>query len=288
MKHDRISSFKTTFYLLTIFGSLILFFQSSSQDMKFYPKGNPDKWNVEITPFLVLPWVSGEVQSKRLSEDFGIDPAGFVESLNGTLMMDVAVTKGKFFASAGYIYNYNSIEKIIWTSEDHKRTITAEPSLQRHILDIDAGMRFRLGNKFILDPLIGVRYTHYYLFGEVDGILNTTELDEKENIWDPVIGLAVHYYPHPRVPIELKVDCGGFGLGSSFTWSAWFNSGYSVSPVVDLIAGFAVLSNKYENETATGNAYGMTSTTYGFDLGARFSIPGRGKDPSVFKKFEKE
>jgi hypothetical protein len=273
--------------IFTTFLILALGFLTQSQDIKYYPKGNPDKWDVEITPFLVLPWVSGEVQSKRLSEDFGIDPTGFVESLNGTLMMDVAVSKGKFFASAGYIYNYNSVEKIIFTTGDNK-TIVAEPSLKRHILDVNAGMRFRLGGKFILDPLLGVRYTHYYLFGEVDGILNTKELDEKESFFDPVIGLHAHYYPHPRVPIELKVDCGGFGVGSKFTWSAWFNSGYSVSPAVDLIAGFAVLSNNYENETETGNTYGMTSTTYGFDLGARFYIPGRGKDPSVFKKFIKK
>jgi hypothetical protein len=258
--------------------------QSFSQDLRFYPKGNPEKWNVEITPFLVLPWVSGEVQSERLSEEFGIDPVGFIESLNGMLMMDLAVSKGKFFASAGYIYNYNEIEKILWTNEEGTKTITAEPSLQRHILDVDGGMRFRFGEKFILDPFIGIRYTHYYLFGQVDGIINTTELDEKEDFVDPVLGVHFHYYPHPRVPIELKADFGGFGVGSEFTWSAWFNTGYSVSPSVDILVGFAALSNRYESETKTGSKFGMTSITYGIDLGVRIFIPARGKDTALFKK----
>jgi hypothetical protein len=39
-----------------------LTFQSHSQDLKYDPKGNPDKWNVNITPFFILPWVSGNVQ----------------------------------------------------------------------------------------------------------------------------------------------------------------------------------------------------------------------------------
>ena len=256
--------------------------------MKYDPKGNPEKWNVEITPFLVLPFVSGEIQSELLSEEFGIDPADFLTSLHGTFMMDLAVSKGKFFASAGYIYNYNGIEKILWTSGNENQTITAQPDLQRHILDVSAGMRFRLGDKFILDPYAGFRYTYYHLFGEIEGSVNVREIDEHEDFWDPILGLHAHYYPHPRIPIELKADFGGFGAGSEFTWSTWLNSGYSVSPAVDLIAGFAALSNKYESETRSGRTYGMTSITYGFDMGVRIYLPKRFKDPSVFRKAKQE
>ncbi len=39
------------------------------QTSAYYPKGDPDKWNVEITPFLWLPAVSGEVGSMLLSEN---------------------------------------------------------------------------------------------------------------------------------------------------------------------------------------------------------------------------
>ncbi|HNS18622.1 MAG TPA: hypothetical protein PKI34_12460 [Bacteroidales bacterium] len=261
---------------------------SQSQEMNYDPKGNPDKWNVEITPFLVLPYVSGEVQSELLSEEFGIDPADFLTSLGGTFMMDLALSKGKFFASAGYIYNYNGVEKILWSSENGKHYFTAKPELQRHILDVSAGMRLRLGDKFILDPFAGFRYTYYHLFGEMEGNIAIIEIDEHKDFWDPVLGMQAHYYPHPRVPVELRVDFGGFGAGSEFIWSTWFNSGYTVSPVVDLIAGFAALSNKYESETGSGRTYGMTSITYGFDLGVRFCIPSRGKDPDVFKKAKPE
>jgi hypothetical protein len=262
--------------------------QSHCQDMKYDPKGNPEKWNFNITPFLILPWVSGNVQSEMLSEDFGIDPADFITSLNGTFMINAELSKGKFFAAPSYIFNYNEVEKILWTSNNGNQSIVVQPEYQRHILEVIAGMRFRLGSKFMLDPYAGFRYTHYRLFGEVEGIANTNEIDEKVDFWDPVLGFKAHFYPIPRIPVELKADIGGFGVGSKLTWSAWLNSGYAVSPTVDLIAGFGALSNEYESETASGRTFGMTSLTYGITVGARFYIPGRGKDPVVFRKFKEK
>lgn len=262
--------------------------QSHCQDNKYDPKGNPDQWNFNITPFLILPWVNGKVQSEMLSQDFGIDPADFINSLNGTFMINTELSKGRFFVAPSYIYLHNEVAKILWTSRNGNQTITAEPALQKHILELIAGMRFRLGTKFMLDPYLGFRYTMYHLFGSIQGIANTHEIDENVDFWDPLVGFRAHLYLHPRIPIELKADIGGFGVGSKLTWSAWFNTGYTVSPAVDLLVGFAALSNQYESETASGRTYGMTSLTYGISIGARFFIPSRAKDPGVFKKFSKK
>jgi hypothetical protein len=284
-------NFRNSFhYKVTVLSLLMVFFQGSylysqGQDLKFAPKGNPDKWNFNITPFFILPWVNGNVQSELLSKEFGITPSDFITTLNGTFMIDAELSKGKFFAAPSYIFNYNEVSKVIWTSENGNQTITAQPGYQRHILEVIAGMRFRLGAKFILDPCMGFRYTHYRLFGEVEGIANVSELDEKVDFWDPVLGFKAHFYPIPRLPVELKTDVGGFGVGSKLTWSVWLNSGYTVAPAVDIIAGFGALSYKYENETNPGRDYGMTSITYGVTFGARFYIPSRVKDPLVFLKF---
>ncbi|MGB3075128.1 MAG: hypothetical protein WBB36_07395, partial [Chitinophagales bacterium] len=69
---------------------------------------------------------------------------------------------------------------------------------------------------------------------------------------------------------------------------AILNAGYTVSPTIDLMIGFAVLENQYENESSLGNKYGLTSTTYGLDFGVRVYIPSRAKDATVFKKFKTE
>jgi hypothetical protein len=66
------------------------------------------------------------------------------------------------------------------------------------------------------------------------------------------------------------------------------NSGYTLSPGVDLLAGLAFLSNEYSAETNSGKPFGMNSLIYGFDIGVRFYIPGRIRDESVFRKAGKE
>lgn len=259
-------------------------FPSFSQELKYDPKGNPEKWNVELTPFFILPNVDGNIQSQFLSDEFGIGTADFISSLNGTFMMSAEVSKKKFFASPAYIYTYNEIDKTVWTAEDGIPSFTVNPSLKKNILEMKAGMRLRLTDQFILDPYTGFRYTSYHLFGPVDGVLNSGEIDEHADFWDPIIGFQAHFYPHPRVPVELRADIGGSGVGSEFTWSSLLNIGYSISPAVDFLAGFAALSNKYQSETSLGNPFEMTSTTYGFDAGVRVYIPARFKDPAVFKK----
>lgn len=264
------------------------FLHAYSQDVKYDPKGNPEKWNVEITPFLILPWVSGDIQSQKLSQEFGIGPSGFINTLNFTFMIQAEVSKDKFFAASSYLYNYNEVEKVIWISGGGNQSITFNPKYQRHIFELIAGMRLRLASQFYMDPYAGFRYTHYRLFGTLETITDTGKIEEQADFWDPVIGFRAHYYPHPRVPVELKADIGGFGAGSDLTWSLWVNSGYTISPTVDIIGGFGSLYNRYKFETGSGFDWKIESLTYGMTFGVRIYLPKRYKDPAVFKKAKQE
>ena len=273
-----------TAVIAIIFALPVIPFHSQGQNQKYYPKGNPDKWNCSLTPFLLAPIIDGHVQSKNLSEDFGIGTADFLKTLHGTFMMAAEVSKGKFFAAPLYIYTYNEIEKTIWTTDNGFSSVSANPSMKKSIFELKSGMRLRLNENLIVDPYVGFRYTYYYIFGSVNGIKNYSEINEKEYFFDPIFGIQAHYYFNPRFPIEFRADCGGFGVGSKFTWSVNLNGGYTVSPTTDLLIGFAALENQYENETSSGNAYGMTSLIYGINFGARFYLPQRFKDPLIFKK----
>ena len=209
-----------------------------------------------------------------------------VALLTTRVTKDSQRTQGKFFTAPSYIYNYNEVEQVLWTSENENQSIIFNPEYQRHIFELISGMKFRLASQFYLDPYLGFRYTHYRLFGSVEGISNTNEIDEKADFWDPVIGFKAHYFPYPRVPIELKADIGGFGAGSELIWSAWINSGYTVSPTVDIIGGFGSFYNRYELENSSGSQWGLESLTYGITMGARIYLPKRAQDPGTFNKFK--
>ena len=82
----------------------------------------------------------------------------------------------------------------------------------------------------------------------------------------------------------LKIDVGGFGVGSVFSWTAALNSGYTLSPSFDLLAGFSAYGTVFEKENALGNTIGLNMIMYCFDLGVKYHIPNRVKDKAVFKK----
>ena len=61
---------------LLLIVSLVFLLGSSTisigQRSAYLPKGDPSKWNVEITPYVWLPVISGEISSIRLSEEFNV------------------------------------------------------------------------------------------------------------------------------------------------------------------------------------------------------------------------
>ena len=156
--------------------------------------------------------------------------------------------------------------------------------MKMNIIEVISGGRFRVNDYLIFDPFVGFRYTSYHIYGSVQGIADTTSFDEKTDFWDPVLGLQIHYFPHPRVPLILKMDVGGFGVGSVFSWTTSINSGYTISPSFDFLAGFSAYGSNYETENSLGNTIGLNMIMYGFDFGLRYHIPKRNKEKSVFKK----
>lgn len=257
---------------------------AKAQTNAYYPKGDPDKWNVEITPFLWLPAISGEVTSPRLSEDYNIPAIDILSDLKMAFMISGEVSKGKFFLASSYMYTKLGTEEVLWSSDESEKNVAVIPDLKMNILEVIAGGRFRVNDFLIFDPFVGFRYTNYHVYGSVQKITDTTSFDEKTDFWDPVLGVQMHYFPHPRVPIIVKLDVGGFGVGTVFSWTAAINSGYTLSPSFDLLAGISSYGSNYESENALGNTVGMNMIMYGFDIGIKYHIPKRQKDKSIFKK----
>lgn len=256
----------------------------NGQEQSYFPKGDPSKWNVELTPFLWLPAISGEVGSENMSNEMDIPAVDLLSNLKMAFMMTGEVSKGMFFSAPSYFYAKLGSENVAWTSGNGEENIVSIPDLKMNIGELIAGGRFRLSEKFILDPFLGVRYTNYHIYGSVEGPKETNTFDESTDYWDPILGMQMHYFPHPRVPIYAKVDIGGFGVGSTFSWATSLMSGYTLSPSFDLLGGIAALGTDFEKETSIGNMVGMKMIMYGFNIGVKYHIPKRVKDKSVFKK----
>ena len=198
-------------------------------------------------------------------------------------MVNAEVSKGKFFASPGWVYTKLGTEEVIKEFQTGDK-VTASPELKMNIVTFIVGMHNYMDKKFILDPYLGFRYNNFKTTIDVSGIAETTSVEEKATFWDPVLGLRALYFPHPRVPIMMRFDVGGFGAGSDFSWTAVINGGFTVSPTVDLTVGFTAYGTNFSGETKTGNIAGLNMTMYGINMGAKIFLNKRYKDPSLFKK----
>ena len=272
--------------LLAVF--LSSFQEISGQDTIFYPKGNPGKWNFEVTPFFWIPWVSGTINSTLITENFDVPAIDMLKNLEMAFMINAELSKGKFFVSPTYMYTRVSTVKVLRTDRQGEDALVSVNELTLNVAELLAGMRFRLGKQFLLDPFVGCRYDNFTTTIEAEGKLDTLSRFETTDFWDPVIGFRAHYFPHPRVPLTLRGDIGGFGAGSRFSWTASLNGGYSVSPCIDLFAGFNAYGFDYIQKIKNNRTAGLTTVFYGFDVGIRFHFPTRGKDAAVFKKFSKQ
>jgi hypothetical protein len=102
--------------------------------------------------------------------------------------------------------------------------------------------------------------------------------------WDPVVGFRVLYFPHPRVPITLKADVGGFTVGSRISSTGGLIVGYTASPLIDLLLGFSYYYGDFETDATLGEMRSLETIMYGITLGVKFVIPTRYRAPSLYKE----
>ena len=135
---------------LVLFISILCNITLIGQTKTYYPKGDPDKWNVELTPFLWLPAISGEVGSERLSEDYNIPAVDLLSNLKMAFMITGEVSKGKFFLTSTYFYTKLGSEEVIWTSDNEEKSVVAIPDLKMNIVEVITGGRFRVNDFLII------------------------------------------------------------------------------------------------------------------------------------------
>ncbi len=282
MKHFNIARRQIVPVLLLL---TLLFWSGPVRSQTYYPGGDPKKWNVSLTPFLWMPWVSGSITAGQLSQEFEAPAIDLIKNIKLAFMVTAEVSKGKFFASPSYIYTKLGSETVHMTDKDGNPAVTSVPELKMNIVQFIVGGKLPAGQKFIFKPNAGFRYNYIATSVSIQRPSDTSSYKESIEFWDPVVGIMINYNPLPRFPLTLNTNIGGFGAGSRLSWLASLTGGYTISPVFDLLGGFMAYGFDYHNTTTNGVTTSLTNIMYGFDLGIRINIPQRGKDPEVFKKF---
>jgi hypothetical protein len=268
--------------LIIIF--LAFYFPVLSQG-KYYPQGDPDKFQVQATVPLWLPWIGGELgvdgMIKDVEGDINATPAGLLSNLKAALMLNVDLSKGHVIGFVNYMHLKLETDKAQVQRAQNKSyewSVTAK----NDVLDMAIGGRIHF-SKGMIDPYFGVRYFSLDNALTLTDSASTKSGSKKLDFLDPFFGARFFYYPKERLMLFLKTDIGGiWGGDASFSFNLEAKVGYAISPTIDIAGGFRSWNFKYAQYSSNTRVFYFNPHFYGFEIAVSFFIPKRSKEG--FKK----
>ena len=232
---------KFIFIFLGIFGQTSICGQVTNQS--FNQEQDRKDWSFSITPYALLASQSTNVGGTRITQSFGelssLTDAGFQliaavryrrfglamdgtwaslgsESEQGPLVLDVGV-KQKILDFRGSYVLYETFQM-----EDNRV--------------IDGWSLEVLGGAKYWSNELNVDYT--FFLGEQPVLEGSVE--ERQNWWDPMLGVRTTISLAPKVLLSSWISFGGFGIGNSskFAYDFTYLNAFRVSRLITINAGF--------------------------------------------------
>ena len=264
------------------------------------------QWQFSFTPYLWLPWMTGDVVVKGRALDVAVDPAQLIDHLNWPDIVPAWMSHAE--ARRGPLSLFNDI---VWAdvvgSRDFKREFNGRFATATFGANIDANYKLAIveaGSAYTVwsqgrqgspgstafDLLAGARV--WYQNADVSADLTTTlEFSGPRGLtirrnraiaksgsvdWaDPFVGARIRQQLAPDQAIELRGDVGGFGAGSQFSWQALATYNSPLCMVhgipVDGYVGFRALAADYSQGSGTSK-FEWDNVIYGPVIGATMTF----------------
>jgi len=213
-----------------------------------------------VAPYMVAPWMTGEVglRGRDVSVDSG--PKDIFENLEVGIMGYFEVRK------AGWAFAFDGLYMNL------KKEATLDTALgpAGAELTISQGAYELTGARTLApwaDLVFGVRINR--IDGSFRTLLTQIERENTQTWVDPVIGTQLVVPDTGRWRVALRADVGGFGAGSDFAWQLFPSVGFDVVDWFGLTGGYRALSTNYHTGEGT-DAFRYDMTTHGPFMGAAF------------------
>ena len=260
------------------------------------------QWQFSFTPYLWLPWISGNAVVKGRGLDVAVDPAQVIDALNWPDIVPAWMSYAE--ARRGPLSLFNDI---VWadlagsegfTRRFHGRLATAtfggNISADYQLAIVEAGGAYAIWSRgsqgspgsTAFDLLAGARYWHQDLDVHADfratvalnGPLGLTRSGSRAIAksgsvdWvDPFVGARLRQQLASGQAFVLRGDVGGFGAGSQFSWQAIATYNSPLCEIhgipVDGYVGFRALSADFSQGSGRSK-FEWDNVIYGPVIGA--------------------
>ena len=241
------------------------------------PAPTLSQWQFSFTPYLWLPWISGDVVVKGRAFDVAIDPADIINHLDWPSIVPAWMSYME--ARRGLLSLFNDI---VYTNVNggtgFSRTVRGglatatfggNVSADYQLAIVEAGGAYAIWSRgsqgspgsTAFDLLAGARYWHQEVDISAD-LTGTVALSGPLGLtisgsraiaksgsvdWvDPFVGVRLRQQLAPGQEFVLRGDVGGFGAGSQFSWQAIATYNSPLCEIhgipVDSYVGFRALS----------------------------------------------
>jgi len=183
--------------------------------------GRAGGWRFEVTPYIWLPEIHGDVRIRDRSADFEV---GFDDVFDLLGDGDLFGAMGHFEARSGRLALFADVVGTVVDDE-------TDGQIARQDVDVDldadfvtaefgAAYRFLARDRFDLEGLAGGRYNYWYSEVTVKGPLQERRRDTSQEFVDPFFGLRGGVRLAEQWSLVARGDVGGFGAGSELAWLA--------------------------------------------------------------------
>jgi hypothetical protein len=246
---------RKTRIIKTALGYLVVFSSILTGNAQNTTNQSQDDWQFTLAPYLVFPYMNGEMGVLGQEVDVDVGPGDIFSNLQ--------------FGIMGYL----EARKSQWGLAVDTQYMALGTTLKRLPVNVDAdqGVIAFLGMRSLsqnVDLVFGARWNFVTAKLEFKGSQNRVFEDTK-NWVDPLVGLAIQQPLGGRWHFAVQGDIGGFGAGSDFAWHVFPRIGIDIGKNSRFGFGYRALGMDYE--TGSGNElYRYDVITSGPVIGAVF------------------
>lgn len=197
-----------------------------------------DKWKITLAPYLMIPWMDGQVAARGLDKEIAVTPSDIFENLQIGGMGYFEARKGSWGTGVDAVF------MALGTNADR---LPASADVNQGAYTF-IGLR-KLNDK--VDLVFGARWNVIQSKLTFKGQLLQGEFKDTKQWVDPIVGLKIKQPLKGRFHLGFEGDIGGFNAASEFAWELFPTIGLDVSKRGALAMGYRVLSMNYS--TGSGN-----------------------------------